>query len=466
MTLDLLFTTTFGNAPLSKTLIEGSASSRRYFRMRQSETATVIGVETSNLAEAETFVYLTGHFGQRGIPVPKIIAMAADKSCYILEDAGEKSLLQNLTPQLLDGAIDLLLNLQQQGQIGLDWGKTYGVKAFSKRDIRWDLNYFKYCFLMNVSDSDTIDASRLQDEFDKLEQQLIDYSESETGFLHRDYQCRNILVDDKNGNALTVIDYQGGRRGPVYYDLATFLWHGRTALSPIERKHLAQRYFDRYGQGLPPIDLFYRRLTRFALFRQLQVLGAYGYRGLTQRKPNFIAPITTALKGLMSMPQWLKDEYPYIFESLGAVHPPLVANTPQGKHLTVAVTSFSFKKGYPYDMGGNGGGFVFDCRALPNPGRFDRYKPLTGLDSEVMDFLDDKPAVSSFIEQSIHLASQSIDDYIKRGFTSLSISYGCTGGRHRSVYCAQHAAEQLQRLYPAVKIELIHREQGIKRTLQ
>ena len=126
--------------------------------------------------------------------------------------------------------------------------------------------------------------------------------------------------------------------------------------------------------------------------------------------------------------------------------------------LTVTILSFSYKNGLPSDPTGNGGGFIFDCRALPNPGRYPEYKTYTGRDRRVIEFLQGEPAVGLFLDHAEAIVSQSVEKYLERNFTSLQVAFGCTGGQHRSVYCAEQLAARLSKKYHC-NILLRHREQ-------
>ena len=135
------------------------------------------------------------------------------------------------------------------------------------------------------------------------------------------------------------------------------------------------------------------------------------------------------------------------------------------KQLTVKVISFSYRRGIPEDNSGNGGGYVFDCRYVHNPGRYDEYKPLTGLDQPVIDFLEKDGEITEFLTNIYALTDAHVKRYIERGFTNLMICFGCTGGQHRSVYSAQHTAEHIHKKF-GVRVELIHREQNVEQTLE
>ena len=275
------------------------------------------------------------------------------------------------------------------------------------------------------------------------------------------------------------IDFQGGRRGPTQYDVASFLWQAKANLVPALREKLIEDYLDELDKII--ISSFHHSINKaawraalphFVLFRTLQVLGAYGYRGYFERKPHFLESIPLALKNLKEVLAGLED-YPYLrelAESLTAEGGLTVKRSQsvavsQRSGLIVTIYSFSFKRGLPTDESGNGGGYIFDCRSTHNPGRYEEYKQMTGLDQPVIDFLEKDGEILTFLDSVYALVDHHVERYIERDFTNLQVSFGCTGGQHRSVYCAEHLAQHLHDKYN-VKIELIHRERGINRTLE
>ena len=356
----------------------------------------------------------------------------------------------------------LLPAVQFRGAEQLDFTVCYPQPAFDARMVAFDLNYFKYCFLKTLEVD--FDELRLQDDFDAMTRYLLQY-QSNT-FLYRDFQARNVML--KNGEPY-LIDFQGGRRGPIYYDVASFLWQAKAAYPTDLRNEL----IDTYLQALQPYrtiskDDFMAVLRHFVLFRTLQVLGAYGFRGNFERKPHFRQSIPFAIDNLRDLLQQPFAEYPYLTELLHRLtqlptlqKPNLAASN--GRPL-VRIFSFSYKKGIPDDVSGNGGGYVFDCRATHNPGRYEPYKKLTGRDAPVIKFLEDDGEILPFLQHVYALADAHVARYIERGFTDLMFAFGCTGGQHRSVYCAEHLAEHLHQQFD-VDIRLEHREQHLVRTL-
>jgi hypothetical protein len=335
--------------------------------------------------------------------------------------------------------------------------------------VSFDLNYFKYCFLKATN----IDFNevRLEADFRLLSQDLT--STTYDGFMYRDFQARNVML--QNGTVPYFIDFQGGRRGPFYYDLASFLWQASAKYPSQLRTKLINAYYDAAMPytNLPQRDEFDHRLQLFVFFRTLQVLGAYGFRGYFERKQHFLDSIPAAIDNLQEMlQQGVASSYSYlerILTKLVSAHNTLPSPQPKdlgnSGQLVVRVFSFSYKKGIPSDESCNGGGYVFDCRSTHNPGRYEPYKKLTGLDEPVIRFLEDDGEILTFLDSVYKLADTHIARYLERGFTSLMFSFGCTGGQHRSVYSAQHLAEHIHDKF-GIEVRIIHREQGIKQVLQ
>jgi hypothetical protein len=293
---------------------------------------------------------------------------------------------------------------------------------------------------------------------------------SSSTFLYRDFQARNVMLDAEGNPCF--IDFQGGRKGPLEYDVASFLWQASAHYSTNLRNELIEVYLDALSEYIE-VDkvLFHKRLRLFVLFRTLQVLGAYGFRGYFERKKHFLESIPSAIENLSALLAGGVCDYPYLHSvlqqlvSLPSLQPKKTAisilDKDEKKELVVRVFSFSYKKGIPEDISGNGGGYVFDCRSTHNPGRYEPYKKLTGLDESVIQFLEDDGEILTFLESVYQLADVHVARYLERGFTDLMFSFGCTGGQHRSVYSAQHLAEHLHAKF-GVKVCLCHREQGIE----
>ena len=506
MSLESLFKHYTGAAPVSCEALTGSASHRRYFRLTGPDGRTLIGVEGTDADENRAFLTIDRHFASKGINVPKVVA--EDGLCYLQEDLGSTVLYDALASgrasgkyspdevALLRKTVAALPKIQVEGARGLDWSVCYPQPSFDARMVDFDLNYFKYDFL-KLSGLE-FNEVKLQDDFDRLREDLLaEYSDA---FMYRDFNARNVMLVDGEP---WFIDFQGGRRGPVYYDVASFLWQARARYPESLREELLQTYLEALRAYGPVDEAHFRsRLRLFILFRMLQVLGCYGYRGLWEGKKPFIDSIPPALEIVKSFLPFA--DYPYLSEvlaSLSAPHPsegvlfpepsairdcsvpptasggplplmwPRVAtgsgnNTPSDSSsaLTVTVYSFSFKKGIPEDSSGNGGGYVFDCRSVHNPGKYERFKQLTGLDKPVIDFLEEDGEILRFLDNVYSLVDAHVERFLQRGFTHLQVSFGCTGGQHRSAYSAQHLAEHLVAKYP-VKVHLIHRERGIEQWL-
>ena len=478
MSLESLFKQYTGTEPATVQALTGSASHRRYYRLTGADGRTLIGVEGTDADENRAFLTIDRHFASKGINVPKVVA--EDGLCYLQEDLGSTVLYDALasgrasgsySPEevaLLRKTLAALPKIQVEGARGLDFSVCYPQPSFDGRMVDFDLNYFKYDFLKLIGLE--FNEVLLQDDFDRLRADLL--ADSSDTFLYRDFNARNVMLVDGEPY---FIDFQGGRRGPVYYDVASFLWQARARYPSELREELLQVYLEAL-RAYGPVDEthFRERLRLFILFRMLQVLGCYGYRGLWERNQSFIDSIPPALEIVKSLLPL--EDYPYLSEILAklcgdAPEQSLIAegfgkNTPSGERasLTVTVYSFSYKKGIPEDASGNGGGYVFDCRSVHNPGKYERFKQLTGLDAPVIEFLEEDGEILRFLEHVYALVDAHVERFLSRGFTHLQVSFGCTGGQHRSAYSAQHLAEHLVSKYP-VKVHLIHRERGIEQWL-
>jgi len=287
--------------------------------------------------------------------------------------------------------------------------------------------------------------------------------------MFRDFQSRNIYVES---NEVHFIDYQGGMKGALQYDVASLLWQARANLSDEWKDSLLAYYMDCASEVLgKELDRprFINQYNGYVLLRLMQVLGAYGFRGLFERKAQFLISIPLALENI----KWFVDnrkigielsEYERILQLIVQDEiinrfKPLQAD--DSTPLVVTISSFSYlKSGYPPDKSDNGGGFIFDCRGLLNPGRFEEYKKINGRDKPVIDFLEQQTSMPEFMNSVYNIVDISVENYIQRKFSSLCISFGCTGGQHRSVYAADALARYLRNKFK-VKIELNHLEQGI-----
>ncbi|MCF0202711.1 MAG: phosphotransferase [Bacteroidaceae bacterium] len=482
-TLKQLYIDTFHVIPQSVETLKAAGSNRQYVRFTDSEGQSAIGVIGTSVQENNAFVTISRHFREKNLPVPEVYAISKDGLRYIQQDLGSRSLFDALRDgrenggnygqneiQLLRKVIRMLPEIQFRGAEGLDWKVCYPQPEFDEENIHFDLNYFKYCFLKATE----IDFHErlLEADFRALTGALLNDQSQAWGFMYRDFQARNIMLDDNDNPWF--IDFQGGRRGPLYYDLASFLWQASASYGEKIRETLIDDYYDRLNElvtdgcpcvitELPSRTDFQKQLSLFALFRLLQVLGAYGFRGYFQRKQHFIDSITPAIKSLKKLIADNDFPFPYLLKILnGLIDKQLSAND---NTLTVRIFSFSYKRGIPEDCSGNGGGYVFDCRATHNPGRYEPFKKLTGLDEPVIRFLEEDGEILSFLDSVYQLADSHIKRYIQRQFTSLMFSFGCTGGQHRSVYAAQHLADHIRENFPTLKVVLTHREQQRPRAL-
>lgn len=463
-----LYTGYVGTEPESVIEMPASGSNRRYFRMTGPKS--IIGVIGECVEENRAFLYMDKHFLAKGLPVPRVYAQSDDQLAYIQEDLGDNILFNEIEKgrktrvfsdhekALLTKTIRKLCEFQFVGADGMDFSYCHPAAEFNRRSIFWDLNYFKYCFLKATGLE--FSEEKLEDDFQHLTDVLL--RSSSATFMYRDFQSRNVMIKDGEP---WFIDFQGGRKGPFYYDVASFLWQAKANFPNSLRKELLKEYIDALRK-YKPVDeeYFYSQLRHFVLFRTLQVLGAYGFRGYFEKKPHFIQSVPFAINNLRELLRTPYVEYPYLNDLLNRlVNMSQFTDEIQKHMLTVKVMSFAYKKGIPNDSSGNGGGFVFDCRAVNNPGKYDRYKPFIGLDQPVIKFLEDDGEILEFLKHAYALVDASVKRYVERGFTNLMVCFGCTGGQHRSVYCAQHMAEHINKVFN-LKVELVHREQNIEQT--
>lgn len=462
--LSELYRSVAGCLPESVTPLAGAGSNRRYFLLDGKKR--LIGTAGTDVRENDAFVYMSAFFAKMGLPVPEVLAVSNDGMAYLQTFAGGASLFDILASaresgeysarqrQLLKEAVRLLARFHSASFAGFDFGKCVPREAMDYRSVMWDLNYFKYSFLKVAGIA--FDEDALENDFEKIAGMAGDGD----SIILRDCQSRNIMVDEDDN--LTFIDFQGARRGNGMYDLVSLLWQARAALPSELKKELVEEYITARGFSSAAADDFRRQLPLFVLLRTLQVLGAYGFRGLIERKEHFVRSIPAAMDNVREILAGGIDGLPELGRVLGmlAADSRFNRRTLVKGELTVKVWSFAYKMGMPADDSGNGGGYVFDCRAIHNPGRYDEYKPLTGRDSAVIEFLESNGEVQPFLEHALALVDSSVEKYIKRGFTSLTVAFGCTGGRHRSVCCAEKCARHISEKF-GVRVELCHREQGI-----
>ena len=468
-----------GMVPVDIRPIAESGSSRKYYRIMTAD-ASVIGTYNANVEENEAFFYLTEHFGNIDLPVPILLAVNGERNCYLQSDHGDETLFDHVQRDLKSGSyspetislykktLEQLVRFQMEGHRDLDYTKVYPTPCFDKSAVMDDLDYFKYYFVKPHAEI-VFNETRLKAECNAFAD-FIGQAFSDA-FMYRDFQSRNVMVDQDEP---CFIDYQGGRKGPLQYDVVSLLYQVKAQMPQSLRDELLGQYKNALAAYLDPSSVdFDKYYPSFVYLRLLQVLGAYGFRGLIQKKAHFIESIPYALKELQTWnethpleayPELQNvilqvvaqlDRYPVIFSSQ------LSAFSSQLSALTVTLNSFSFKKGYPDDFSGNGGGFVFDCRALPNPGREPQFKTKTGRDWEVVEYLMEKPQTHVFLDHVKGIVGQSIDNYLERHFSNLMVSFGCTGGQHRSVFFAQSIADWIKATYPTVNVKVNHIEQHI-----
>jgi aminoglycoside/choline kinase family phosphotransferase len=455
-----------GSEAKESTELPSSGSNRRYFRL--TGVKSLIGVNGSSPEENAAFIYMSGYFRKKGLPVPEVYCHTGDKLFYLQEDLGDTLLFDAIEKgrrscvfdenerRLLRKTIALLPSIQMAGAGGFDYNRCYPQPEFNRRSVLWDLNYFKYCFLKATGMD--FQESRLEDDFQQMSEVLLE--DSPDAFLYRDFQSRNVMIKDGEP---WFIDFQGGRRGPVYYDIASFLWQAKANFTEDLRNELLSEYMHALRQYQPVDEAFFlNRLRHFVLFRILQVLGAYGFRGYFEKKPHFIQSVPYAIENLRQLLKSDYPEYPYLCAVLRKLtNLKQFSDDIQKRMLEVKIVSFAYKKGIPNDPTGNGGGFVFDCRAINNPGKYERYNHFTGSDEPVIRFLEEDGEITPFLKHVYAMVDASVKRYLDRGFINLMVCFGCTGGQHRSVYSAQHLAEHLHNKF-GIKIHLTHREQNIE----
>ena len=453
-----------------------SGSNRIYTREADPCGKTFIRVQGTSRTENHAFITMARHFHALGLPVPEIYTVSDDEMVYTQQDLGDTLLFDYIKHgretgnwsddeiAMLTRTIRRLAHIQIEGARDMDWSVCYPVPAFDRKSIFWDLNYFKYDFLKLTG----IDFSEpeLETDFEHLADELL--SVPCDAFMYRDFQSRNVMIYQ---NEPYFIDFQGGRRGPIYYDLASFLWQAKANFPQSLRDQLLNAYFDELEKINHKSQIINHKsqIKTFVLFRLLQVLGAYGFRGLIERKQHFIESIPFAinnLRELFTLNPDLQSAYPYIYTLSKSLiireASERLARDKGDSTLTIDILSFSFKKGLPSDPTGNGGGYIFDCRSTHNPGKYDEYKQLTGLDKPVIEFLESDGEILTFLDSVYQLVDHHVERFLERGFTHLQVAFGCTGGQHRSVYSAEATARHIRNKYPEANVCVQHRELNIK----
>jgi aminoglycoside/choline kinase family phosphotransferase len=428
---------------------------------------SAIGILYDVREENVAFLEFSRHFRRHGLPVPEIYAEDLDHGAYLEEDLGGTTLFEFLSKhrtnekiaaQAVDAyrkVIAVLPRFQVEAGRDLNYSVCYPRASFDRQSIAWDLNYFKYYFLRLAGIA--FNEQALEDDFDRLTEFLL--SAPHDYFLYRDFQSRNVMLRDGQPFFL---DYQGGRNGALQYDVASLLYDAKADLPPELRQQLLDHYLDTVA-GFIKLDRseFMQYYYAYVYVRIMQALGAYGFRGFYERKAHFLQSVPYALKNL----RWLLHNttlpiaLPTLMDAFNSMlgSEKLQNLATDAENLVVRIFSFSFHRGWPKDETGNGGGFVFDGRSLPNPGREERFKALTGRDAPVIDYLNQQESVHQFMAGVLSLVDASVSEYQRRGFHNLMVSFGCTGGQHRSVYLAEQLAKRL-RSRSGVEVVLRHRE--------
>ena len=470
--LEQLFEQHFASRATKVQPVQGGlgVSGRVIVRLSNSKHSA-IGIQNDVAEENAAFLAFTRHFRKHGLPVPEIYSVDAAHGAYLEEDLGDTTLFQFLSenrngseiaPEVVTSyrkVVEILPRFQVEAARDFDYSVCYPRESFDRQSIAWDLNYFKYYFLK--LSGVPFHEQALEEDFEKLTDLLL--SAETNYFLYRDFQSRNIMLRD---GAPFFLDYQGGRRGALQYDVASLLFDAKAELPPEMCAELLDHYLDALAEHITlDRDEFLRTYYAYVYVRIMQALGAYGFRGFYERKAHFLQSVPYALRNL----RWLMHnvklpvELPALMsafanmigsEKLQQIMAPVVKT----EGLTVTITSFSFHRGPVQDESGNGGGFVFDARSLPNPGREERFKKLCGRDKAVIDYLEAENAVREYLAHAISLVDASVREYQRRGFTHLMVSFGCTGGQHRSVYLAEQTARHLAG-QDGLRVLLRHREE-------
>jgi aminoglycoside/choline kinase family phosphotransferase len=448
-------------------ILPPSGSYREYIRLT-SPHFKAIGTWNEDEMENNAFVEFSRHFRSKGINVPEIFEYKPSEFIYLQEDLGNETLFGFLSEvREFEGFSDKIIQIYRKvvrdlpkiqivAGIDLNYDFCYPRKTFDRQSMMWDLNYFKYYFLKLAKIP--FNEQILEDDFTSFTDYLL--KAENNFFMFRDFQSRNIMLVN---NEPWYIDYQGGRHGALQYDLASLLYDAKADIPQHVRDELMEDYL-RELEKIHPVDKneFRQFFYGYVLIRMMQAMGAYGFRGFYEKKEHFLKSIPFALDNLEIVlgKVDLPVELPELIKVLKSLSDSETLKKVASKQavLTIAITSFSYKRGYPTDLSGNGGGFVFDCRSVKNPGKLDQYKPLTGKDPEVIRFFEADSDMEDFLKPVFLVLERSVEKYIERGFTHLAVSFGCTGGQHRSVYSAERVGEYLRNKYP-VRVVINHREQ-------
>lgn len=468
--LEALYYSYKGKLPDKSEEIPLSVSLRRYFRLTCG-AESCIGTFSPDVRETRAFTTFTAHFRKLGLNVPEILAVSDDELYYLQSDLGDNRLFELVSGragaplgdyllQLYRSLLEQLVKLQIEGDRRIDYSVCVPRPVFDRQSILWDLNHFKYYFLK---------PSGLPFDEQLLEEAFVACADRVSGiypqgFMFRDFQSRNIMVS--NGKPY-LIDYQGGRKGPVHYDLASLLFEAKAELTDTDRDLLINHYLERLS-AYEKIDqdLFHTDFYMAALVRILQALGAYGLRGMVEKKAVFLQSIPRAMKLLGHILTMIDDEgvtvyFRELLTALAGTAGDYRTLPGSFDGLTVTIYSFSYRKPMPDDITGNGGGFVYDCRLLNNPGKCEELSKMNGFDAEVIRFLESDPEVAQFLKSAKTQLKMAVQKYQEINYNNLMVSFGCTGGRHRSVYCAHNIAQWCRTL-PGLRVLEIHREMGLE----
>jgi aminoglycoside/choline kinase family phosphotransferase len=466
--LNRLFERHFGSPVTRVQPLQGElgGSGRQIIRLSGAAN-TAIGIVYGVREENVAFLEFSRHFRKHGLPVPEIYGEDLDHGVYLEEDLGNTTLYEFLSknrsgetiaPPVVEAyrkVVEILPRFQVEAGRGLNYKVCYPIGSFDRQSIAWDLNYFKYYFLRLAGVP--FNEHALEDDFGRLTDFLM--TASREYFLYRDFQSRNIMLRD--GQPLFV-DYQGGRKGALQYDIASLLFDAKADLPPELRQELLEHYLDGLARYIKlDRDAFMKHYYAYVYVRIMQALGAYGFRGFYERKAHFLQSVPYAIKNV----RWMlhHTSLPIELPTLMAAFQGMLASEKlrgldvEGGNIALRIFSFSFHQSFPKDDTGNGGGFVFDARSLPNPGREERFKPLTGKDGPVIEYLGLQESVHQFLDSVKALVDASVSSYRQRGFKHLMVSFGCTGGQHRSVYLAEQLAKHF-RARKGVEVAVRHLE--------
>ncbi|MBQ3656114.1 MAG: phosphotransferase [Bacteroidales bacterium] len=471
--LEALFQRHFGKKADKIDKMPESGSNREYYYMAclAEDGCECVGTIGKEFKENLAFISFSKSFLSQNLPVPEVLEISDDSLAYLQTYIKGVSLFEYLeshrqgdyspdskTVEYYKKVLEFLPKFQVKCSNSLDYSKCYPRKKFDAQSIMWDLNYFKYYFLKTTHT--VFEEQSLERDFLTLTNNITavgsDY------FMYRDFQSRNIII--REDGQPYFIDFQGGRKGPLQYDVASLLFDAKACLSPELRDELLDFYISELKKYTEVDETqFKKAFYSVVLIRILQALGSYGYRGFLEQKPHFLTSIPPALQNIRYLieTEKLNIKIPHIKKCLNSLieNQELLSGNSEKTVLTVTVQSFSYRRGIPYDSSGNGGGFVFDCRAIHNPGRYEKYKTLTGKSPEVIEFFSHEPQMAEFVDLTQKTVALSVKKYIQRGYSNLSVSFGCTGGQHRSVYCAEKTAEFLKEKFPEINVVLKHLEQ-------